>query len=494
MSGARLRRDLPVFPLSPDPVRPGVSRDVRAVRLDVDPVGPRGAPHVAVVTLGCDKNTVDSERMMAALVAHGARVSSDPAEADVVIVNTCGFIQAAKEESIETLLEACRLKDEGAVRAVVAVGCMVERHGVELAAEIPEVDLYLGLRDLPRLIPELRRRELVPQLDVPLMERPLRILASEHPHTSFLKISEGCDHSCAFCAIPLMRGLHRSAPLDDLVAEAAALGRQGVREINVVSQDTTWYGRDLRRRDPAAPLLPGLLRALLERTEIDWYRLFYMYPSGITPALVELLGEASARAAGPRVVPYLDMPLQHGSDRILTAMRRPERRATIRERVSWLRSAIRGLTLRTTVIVGFPGETEADFREMLDLLEELRFEHVGAFAYSPEEDTPAASMPGQVPEHVRRARLEELLDLQRTVSLERNLELVGSTQTALVDRAAADEDPDCVAVARIAAQAIDVDGVTRLVGEGAEPVRPGDLVQVEIADAGEHDLTARVLT
>ena len=187
------------------------------------------------------------------------------------------------------------------------------------------------------------------------------------------------------------------------------------------------------------------------------------------------------------------MPLQHGSDRILTAMRRPERRATIRQRVCWLRSAIRGLTLRTTVIVGFPGETEADFREMLDLLEELRFEHVGAFAYSPEEDTPAASMPEQVPEDVRRGRLEELLDLQRTVSFERNLELVGSTQTALVDRVVGDEDPDCVAVARIAAQAIDVDGVTRLVGEGAEPVRPGDLVRVEVADAGEHDLTARVL-
>ena len=499
------RRDLPVFPLAPEPVRPGVPQDVRAVRLEIDPVGPYGGPRVAVVTLGCDKNTVDSERMMAALVAQGTRVSSDPARADVVIVNTCGFIQAAKEETIEAILDACRMKEEGQVRAVVAVGCMVQRHGAELAAEIPEVDLYLGLTDLPRLIPELRRRGLLPEgpdaLDVPLMERPLRVLASDTPHTSFLKISEGCDHTCAFCAIPLMRGLHRSAPLDDLVAEAAALARQGVREINVVSQDTTWYGRDLRRRDPAAPLLPDLLRALLERTEVDWYRLFYMYPSGITPALVELLGEASASpgsacgpGVGPRVLPYLDVPLQHGSDRILAAMRRPERRATIRERVAWLRSAIPGLTLRTTLIVGFPGETERDFRELLELLEELRFDRAGAFAYSPEEDTPAATMPDQVPEYVRRERLEALLDLQRTISLEKNLELVGSVRTALVDRLVDDDDdPDHAALARVEGQAVDVDGVTWLLCEGAEDVLPGEFAQVEIVDAGEHDLTARVV-
>jgi ribosomal protein S12 methylthiotransferase len=486
-------------------VRAGVPRDVQAVRLELDPIGPYGGPRVAVVTLGCDKNTVDSERMMAALVAQGARVSSDPSGADVVIINTCGFIQAAKEETIETILDACRMKDEGAVRAVVAVGCMVQRHGAELATEIPEVDLYLGLTDLPRLIPELRGRGLLPETPfdgvVPLMERPLRVLASDTPHTSFLKISEGCDHGCAFCAIPLMRGLHRSAPLADLVEEAAALGRSGVREINVVSQDTTWYGRDLRRRDPAAPLLPDLLRALLERTEVDWYRLFYMYPSGITQPLVELLADAAARTSGPRIVPYLDVPLQHGSDRVLAAMRRPERQATIRERISWLRDAIPGLTLRTTLIVGFPGETEQDFRALLELLEELRFDRVGAFAYSPEEGTPAAEMADQVPETVRGERLEELLDLQRTISLERNLELMGSVHAALVDRRLDDEDPDAdleathefAALARIEAQAIDVDGVTWLLPDGAEDVRPGELIRVEIVDVGEHDLTARLL-
>ena len=486
------RRDLPVFPLSPDPVRAEVGRDAKAVRLEFEPIGPYGGPRIALVTLGCDKNTVDSERIMAALIGHGARVSSDPQGADVVVINTCGFIQAAKEESIETILEACRMKEEGDVRAVVAVGCMVQRYQQELEAEIPEVDLYLGLTGLAGLVPELRARGLLPETSVPLMEQPLRVLSTETAHTSFLKISEGCDHTCAFCAIPLMRGLHRSAPVEELVREAAAMARQGVREINVVSQDTTWYGRDLRRRDPGSPLLPDLLDALLERTGIDWYRLFYMYPSGITEAIVERLAEASGRTHGSRILAYLDMPLQHGSDRVLAAMRRPERQHTIRERVGWLRAAIPDLTLRTTVIVGFPGETDTDFREMLELLEEIRFERVGAFAYSPEEDTPAATMADQVPEGVRRERLEKLLDLQRMISLEKNLDLVGSVQTALVDRLV-DDNADFALLGHTEGQAIDVDGVTWIQPEGAEGVRPGAFVRVEIVDAGEHDLTARVV-
>ncbi len=426
---ARLR-DLPVFPLSPEPVRPDVAPDVAAVRLHIEPTGAAGGPRIALVTLGCDKNTVDSERMMAALVGHGAHVSSDVEGADVVIVNTCGFIQAAKEQSIETILEACQLKDDGALKAVVAVGCMVERYGEEMRAEIPEVDLFMGLSELQGLVPALRERGLLPHADevVPTMERPLRILSSETPHTSYLKISEGCDHTCAFCAIPLMRGLHRSQPVEELVREAAGLGAQGVREINIVSQDTTWYGRDLRRggsrgvgapSGTAAPLLPDLLRALLAGTDVPWYRLFYMYPSGITREMVELL------ATEPRILPYLDMPIQHGSDRMLALMRRPERRRTILERVAWLRDAVPDLTLRTTVIVGFPGETEEDFREMLDLLEEVEFDRVGAFTYSVEEGTRAAAMDGHVPTEEKEERLERLMEVQRGISFDRNLALVG---------------------------------------------------------------------
>ncbi|MDE3006796.1 MAG: 30S ribosomal protein S12 methylthiotransferase RimO [Gemmatimonadota bacterium] len=479
-------RDLPVFPLSTDPVRPGVSPDAAPVRHEFDTTGVEDGPRIALVTLGCDKNTVDSERMMAALVGHGARVSSNVDDAEVVIVKTCGFIQSAKEQSIETILEACSLKEEGDVRAVVAVGCLVQRHGDELAEEIPEVDLFLGLTELPTLVPELRGRGLLPDESevILLMERPLRLLSTETRHTSYLKISEGCDHTCAFCAIPLMRGLHRSQPVEELVREASGLHAAGVQEINIVSQDTTWYGRDLKRHDREAPLLPELLRALVDGTDVPWYRLFYMYPSGITRELVDLL------AGEDRILPYLDMPIQHGSDRILTLMRRPERRDTIQERVGWLRDAIPGLTLRTTVIVGFPGETDEDFREMLELLDEVQFERVGAFTYSVEEGTRAADLPGHVPQDVMDDRLEELMELQRSISFERNSVCVGEEMTVLVDQSI-EGDPEHVAVGRTVGQAVDVDGVTHLTGPGTWS--PGDFVRARVVEAHDYDLVAEIL-
>ena len=482
----RLRtRNLPVFPLSPDPIRSDVDPDVEAVDHEIGLTGPYHGPRIGLVTLGCDKNTVDSERMMAALVGHGAQVSSDVDGAEVIIVNTCGFISAAKEQSIEAILEACAYKESGRTQAVVAVGCMVQRYKDELSEHIPEVDLFLGLTDMERLVPELRERGMLPRIDdlVPNMERPLRVLSSETRHTSYLKISEGCDHSCAFCAIPHMRGLHRSAPVEELVREAQQLAARGVKELNIVSQDTTWYGRDLKRKPggTTAPLLPDLMKALLEQTEVPWYRLFYMYPSGITRETVELL------ASTPRIVPYLDMPIQHGSDRILTVMRRPERQATIRERVSWLRSAVPGLTLRTTVIVGFPGETDEDFRQMIELLQEVRFERVGAFAYSPEEGTPAAEMPDQVSDALKRERLEELMEVQRSISFDSNLDLVGERTTVLVDRIVED-DPEFVAAGRTVGQALDVDGETQITGPAG--IRPGQMLDVEIVDALDYDLVA----
>jgi ribosomal protein S12 methylthiotransferase len=481
------RRDLPVIPLSADPVRANVGRDARAVHLELEPVGPVDGPAIGLVTLGCDKNTVDSEHMMAALVGNGARVTGEVEGSDVVIVNTCGFIEAAKEQSIETILEAVQLKEAGRVRAVVAVGCMVQRYKDELQAEIPEVDLFFRLDELRELVPELRERGLLPpeQALVPNMERPLRVLATETPHTSFLKISEGCDHTCAFCAIPLMRGLHRSSPVEELLREAQALEAQGVKELNLVSQDTTWYGRDRRRGEAAGrqPLLPGLLETLLAGTDIPWFRLFYMYPSGITREMVDLL------AGEPRILPYLDMPIQHGSDRILERMRRPERQATIRERVGWLREAVPGITLRTTVIVGFPGETVEDFQAMLDLLEELRLDRVGAFTYSVEEGTRAASMGDHLPEEEKRERMEALMDVQREISYELNLAQVGNRTTALVD-GVVEDDPEFAFQARTVGQALDVDGVTHLYP--ADDVAPGDLVEVEILDALDYDLIASI--
>tara|TARA_Y100000817_G_scaffold232549_1_gene184936 strand:+ start:1467 stop:2765 length:1299 start_codon:yes stop_codon:yes gene_type:complete len=423
---------------------------------------------------------------MAALLGHGARVSSDIQDAEVIIVNTCGFIRSAKEQSIETILDACAMKGEGDVRAVVAVGCLVQRHGDELAKEIPEVDLFLGLTELPRLVTELRGLGFLPDKStaVPLMERPLRLLSSESRHTSYLKVSEGCDHTCAFCAIPMMRGLHRSQPMHDLVREASGLHAAGVQEINIISQDTTWYGRDLRRHDSEAPLLPDLLRALLEGTAVPWYRLFYMYPSGITRELVDLL------ASEDRILPYLDMPIQHGSDRILNLMRRPERRKTIIERTGWLREAIPGLTLRTTVIVGFPGESEDDFSQMLELLEEIQFERVGAFTYSVEEGTRAERLPGHVPQDVMDDRLEELMELQRAISFERNSMYVGRETDVLVDQPLND-DPEYGAVGRTAGQALDVDGVTHLIGSGVW--NPGEFVRARVVGAHDYDLVAEIV-
>lgn len=519
----RLRtRDLPVFPVSSG----GPAHHVQTAGGAPSHIGPgqltaadhAESPRLGVVTLGCDKNTVDSEHMTAALVSAGGRVVEDVETADVLVVNTCGFIEAAKEESIDAILEACALKENGRVKAVAAVGCLVQRHQRELEQEIPEVDLFLGIAEMGRLVPELRERRLLPERFVPTMERPLRMLSARSRHSTFLKISEGCDHTCAFCAIPHMRGLHRSAPLPELVEEARALGDAGVRELNLVSQDTTWYGRDLRRRDRSAPLLPDLLTALLDGTDVEWFRLFYMYPSGITPEMTAQIAQE------PRVLPYLDMPLQHGSDRMLQRMRRPERQATIRERVGRLRDRIDDLTLRTTVVVGFPGETEDDFAMLLDLLEELRFDRVGAFAYSLEEGTAAAEMPDQVPDELKAERLERLEDHQRGLSWESNLAMVGRRLPVLVEEAmperegtretarasAGDEEAStwnederlagggrdatfagADAVGRTWGQGPEVDGRTHLVG--APGARPGEIVVAEIVAADEHDLEGTLI-
>ncbi|MGQ0563252.1 MAG: 30S ribosomal protein S12 methylthiotransferase RimO [Gemmatimonadota bacterium] len=465
---------------------------------------------VSLITLGCDKNTVDSERILARLAGSGAQIEAAAEDADVVVINTCGFIDVAKEESIEAVLGAVRLKQQGKVKAVVAMGCLVQRYKQELVEEIPEVDAFLGLTEADRLVPALRERGLLSAEPSSIMERPLRLLSTSAPHTSFLKISEGCDHTCAFCAIPLMRGKHRSTPSDVLVKEAQELEAKGVIELNIVSQDTTWYGRDLKRgmvnesgnyfvgrlpntvtvtgtgtgnrngngRDPRS--LAALLDTLLAETSIPWLRLFYMYPSGIRRELVELIARA------PRILPYLDMPLQHGSDRILEKMRRPERQSTIRERVQWLREAVPDLSLRTTLIVGFPGETDEDFERLLDLVTEIRFDYIGAFAYSHEEGTLAARMGDDVPDELKRERLERLLDLQRAITQEKNEARIGSLQQVLID-----EIEGAGASGRTRGQAREVDGVVHI--ERAARVRPGDLVQARITAALEHDLAADIV-
>src|SRR6478609_925834 len=285
---------------------------------------------VSVITLGCDKNTVDTERYVAQLADRGAEYTADMADADVIVVNTCGFIDAAKKESIDALVEAGRLKEAGNCKAVVGVGCMVQRHKDELIDALPEVDLFLGSSEMDRLIPELEERGFLDADDVPTPHPGVRLFAGGLPHVRYLKISEGCDHGCAFCAIPLMRGKHRSFALDDVIREAQLLEAQGAREINLVAQDLAHYGRD--RRDGFT--LPELLEALVKETEIPWLRMLYLYSSGITPRLLEVM------ASQPRVLPYLDMPMQHASDSVLARMRRPERQASIRDRVARVRAVV----------------------------------------------------------------------------------------------------------------------------------------------------------
>ena len=429
---------------------------------------------LGVISLGCDKATVDSERLVGELVGHGARLTDDLPQADVILVNTCGFIDAAKRESIEAMLEATKYKAVGAVKAVVAVGCLVERYKTELAAEIPEVDLFLGFSDLHKLVPALAERGL---LEDPVATHPgvRQFLGGPH-HVRYLKISEGCDHTCAFCAIPLMRGKHRSEPLERLVREAQTLEAQGAKEINLVAQDLGHFGRDLGR---GGPQLPDLLEALLRETTVPWLRLLYVYSAGLTERLVELV------AREPRIVPYLDMPIQHASDHMLERMRRPERQRTLREKLEWLRRAIPDLAIRTTCLVGFPGETDADFHELLEFLEEAQFDRLGAFAFSPQEGTRAARYPDDVPDPVKRERLEELLEVQRAISAERLARFVGREADVLVDRVADPQDGGATHVGRVQWQADDVDGVTYVAQGGW--AEPGTFLKVRLADSEDYD-------
>src|SRR4030095_11114901 len=430
---------------------------------------------VGLLTLGCDKNTVDSERYLAELLAHGAESTTDLDEAEVIIVNTCGFIDAAKRESIDALVEAGRYKSDGICQAVVAVGCLVQRHKDELADALPEVDLFLGAAETDRLIPELTERGL---LGDPLVDHPgMRVYAGDLPHVRYLKISEGCDHGCAFCAIPLMRGKHRSFVLADVVREAQLLELQGAREVNLVAQDLAHYGRD--RRDGIG--LTELLQSIVAETSIPWLRMLYLYSAGLTPKLLELM------AREPRILRYLDMPMQHASDAVLKRMRRPERQAVQRERIRRIREAVPDVAIRTTCIVGFPGETEDDFQQLLDFLEETRFDRVGAFTYSAQERRRAWSMRDDVPDDVKRERLELLTELQRVITAERYEGHVGRRTRVLVDRRA---DESGRAQARAPWQADDVDGITRVATDAA----PGDFVEVELTSVeDDYDFAASAM-
>ena len=431
---------------------------------------------VGVITLGCDKNTVDTERYLAQLSDYSAEYTADLADAEVIIVNTCGFIDAAKKESIDAMIEASRFKTEGRCQAVVAVGCMVERHKGELESVLPEVDVFLGASEMQRLVPELTARGLIGESSEPLHPG-VRLYTGDLPHVRYLKISEGCDHGCAFCAIPLMRGKHRSFALDEVIREAQLLELQGTREINLVAQDLAHYGRD--RRDGFK--LPELLEALVSETSVPWIRMLYLYSTGISDRLLEVVSRE------PRVLPYVDMPIQHGSDAVLARMRRPERQRTIRERVARFRAAVPDVALRTTCIVGFPGETNEQFEELLQFLEEMQFDRVGAFTYSPQEGTRATQYPDDVHESIKRERLERLLELQRGITADRYEARIGRTALALVDRT---DFAAGTSEARLPWQADDIDGITYL----DEALPPGTLAEVAVEEVvDDYDFRASLI-
>ena len=431
---------------------------------------------VGLVTLGCDKNTVDSERYLAQLSEFSAEYTADLADAEVIIVNTCGFIDAAKKESIDAMIEAARYKRTGRCQAVVAVGCMIERHKAELVDALPEVDVFLGSSEMQRLIPELSERGLLNE-DLEQLHPGVRLYTGDLPHVRYLKISEGCDHGCAFCAIPLMRGKHRSFALDEIIREAQLLELQGARELNLVAQDLAHYGRDLRNGQG----LPEVLEALVAETTIPWIRMLYLYSSGITDRLLEVV------AREHRVLPYVDMPIQHASDAVLTRMRRPERQRTIRDRVAKFRAAVPGVAIRTTCIVGFPGETDEQFEELLQFLKEIQFERVGAFTYSPQEGTRAAQYADDVHEAVKRERLERLTELQRAITAERYESRLGQTALALVDRS---EPGKGTSQARLPWQADDIDGITHI----DEALPPGTIAEVAVEEVvDDYDFQASVI-
>ena len=436
------------------------------------------ARKVHLLSLGCPKNQVDAEVMLGSLVAEGYDVTLDPDEADVLVVNTCAFIQPAKEESIDAILEMANVKAARAGRRLVVTGCLAERYAKELVAELPEVDAFVGTGDF------LRLREVLRDLGLGERKQPIAYVGAQHvlpdhdaprivtgaPYTSYLKISEGCDHKCAFCIIPKIRGRHESRAPASLVAEAESLVGSGVRELCLIAQDLTAYGRDLAPKSSLAELL----RALGRVDGLEWIRLLYCYPNFVSDDLLAAIAEE------PTVCRYVDMPLQHGSDRMLRAMKRERSADALRRLVAKIRDRVPGVTIRTSFIVGFPGETEEDFATLCRFVEELEFERVGVFRYSVEENTAAAGFPDPIDEALKEERWHRLMEVARGVSRRKNDARLGRVERVLACGTDADGRPH----GRTAAQAPDIDGVVIL----DEEVEPGTFTDVRIRAADDYDL------
>lgn len=430
-------------------------------------------------TLGCPKNFNDTQAAEAFLIKEGFEIADSPEEADHIIVNTCGFINDAKKESIDKIFEMAELKDQG--KTLTVSGCLSQRYASELTEEMPEVDLFIGVNDyerLPGLLKELAGGRLADRnsgsdscayaSQLPLLERNIE----KGSYSATLRIAEGCDNCCAYCVIPSIRGGYRSKSMEDVVSEAEALAEKGIKEIILIAQDVTNYGIDLYGRFK----LPELLRKLVTVDGIRWIRLMYCYEDRITDELIEVMAEE------PKICHYIDVPIQHSSDHTLKEMKRRSTGASIRNTISRLRDAMPDIAIRTTLIVGFPGETEDDFDDLLEFVEEERFQRLGVFAYSQEEGTPAGDREDQIPEDIKEMRLDQIMRTQLDISYQHNQELVGSVLEVLVE--AEDEDGSYIGRSRYDAPEID----NSVIFTSARDLEPGDIVNVYIDDAFDYDL------
>lgn len=437
---------------------------------------------IKVVTLGCDKNLVDSEIMSGLIHERGYSLVDHSEEATVIIVNTCGFIDAAKEESVNTILELAELKETAELKALIVSGCLTQRYKEELLKEMPEIDGIVGTGDFDKIndiIDEALAGARPSYVGNPIfnyeMKLPRRV--SGPRYTAHIKIAEGCDNACTFCSIPIMRGKFRSRTIESVIGEAEQLASQGVREISLIAQDSTNYGTDLYDRF----MLPELMERLTQVPGIRWVRLHYAYPGFFTDELIGVI------ANNPKVCKYVDMPLQHSEDSILKRMRRPGRNRDARQLLAKIREKIPGVALRTSLIVGFPGETEEDFYNLKQFVEDVQFDKLGVFTYSQEQDTPAARLPDQVSEDVKEARANEIMELQRSISNKRNWNRVGEELQVLIERYDGRND---VYVGRSQYDAPEIDGEVFVSGCKAEI---GEIVNVRITHSFEFDLAGEAI-
>lgn len=436
---------------------------------------------IGMVSLGCPKNQVDAELMLALIRESGYEFTNDAGMADVVIVNTCGFIESAKQESIDNILEFCALKQEGKVKCVVVTGCLAERYRDEILKEIPEADVVLGIGSNKEIVAAIERglagerfSSYGKKTDLPLEGK--RVLTTL-PYYAYLKIAEGCSNCCTYCAIPSIRGGFRSRELDAVVAEAEGLARQGVKELVVVAQDTTRYGEDLYGK----PMLAELLARLCRIEGLKWIRTLYCYPERITDELLDVI------AREEKLVKYLDIPLQHCNKEVLAAMNRAGDRESLTALMKHIREKIPGITLRTTLIAGFPGETEEQFAELMEFVHEVEFERLGCFAYSAEEGTRAALMENQLPEKVKLRRADHIMEQQMFINERKNQAELGKRKTVIVEGY---DKYGGVYFGRTEADAPDIDGKIFFSAEG--PLKMGEFVRVQVEDVLDYDLIGRV--